>query len=637
MPTQTKQTSSGSINEFKVTLNESPGSLTYDYTVSGNLSASINNILSNSGQTAYIVVTLSGIDKFKNAIKSQLLPSLENETGIPSQFWGGISGGGSITGSVPSSNVIGSSGQKSIPIKLKASASAPGFASYSTGQSPVTGSGTLGFTPLKIPVPRGFDITQHIPNTYLPTLEFKIKTKSVFYLVSQGSPKLTFKLDPRLFIETESLGNYNCSQLYSSFDSKLTDFEGGVNSLQQRVNSDLSKMKSDRNKLVSSGGGTPLSSLSVSDVSGLGSSTLQSIKSNADNIQNLRNQYNSLDNTYSDIQNSISRIGYSKCQNNFALRFDNISKTFKQLDSKITTIDNTKNSIQSLLSNIGSLSCSQQYSNIASDVSSAVDAVNSLSNPSKQELQNVLSQVNNAMQSVSNNVPSTDPCHNQFVSSLTNARSQVKTMLNNISGSSVLSCANIPQSIRNSVASFSSAADQFTSLRVTQRTPQKKQSLIQEGQNVISTINNSSNISNQNPCKDQLLSRAHSALQKVNSSGVRSQQSLPCKDRFPNVSNQIQSYRSDINNLSAPVTPKAFNQVAKKGDSIVKMIQNDVPSGSGCQKQLAAEVQSLTQRASRLTSRVRISNNVSSGQSSRQSQQIQKLLNEVNSLIRQQG
>jgi len=638
----TKSTSSGSITDLTVQLTETPGDLKIHYSVSGHLAASINNALGTNTTTAHLVVTLSGLDNFKRAINSKVSSALSSTTGVPSQFWGKVGGGGSIGGSVPRSSIFEKSKPLDIatgvlPGTITSTSAIAGSQAKTTklgqvsGKSTLTGDIETTFTPITIPVPSGTNLSDIIPQGALPTIEIKVKPKNLFYVVSQGNPKLTFKLSPDLFIKTENISNYNCTQLYKSVSGNIDSIKSNVNNLESNINSELTTAKNIRDKLTSVGSGKRLHQLSIQDVASLGTNELQNIKTQAQGLTDHSSDINRYESTISNIKTSVANVGLGRCNITFSQDLSSLDKKLKSLSNKTSTVKDIKSNVESLLTNVSSISCGQEYPNVQQEIHNITREFHNLNQSSASDIKKLVKNIDDTINSINTNSNISSTCASKFLSDLHTIRNEVQQK-STTSTSGALTCSDIPSKYRSPLrGTVDTVKNQYAKLKPIQRTPQKRDQLKQELQNEISAINN--NVDSNNPCKSQLLSQGHNALSLLNSLPVQSKQQLPCSDRFSSVNKDIQNYRNTINNLSAPITPKEFQQVSTQGSNVVNRIRSDVPATSGCRTQLLQEVHSLTQRASRLTARVRTVTGGSSSRSQKQNQQIHQLLGQIQGLI----
>lgn len=621
--TQQKHGSGSGVSDLDVTLTQSPGKLTFDYNITGNLEVSFGNFSNflmgkgSNATTAHLVVNPTRISNIQSQIQNSLVSKLSSTTGIPSQFFKGH-----IGTSLPS----GSKFQQSIPISLKASANSYiGGGVHEAGHSPVKGSKTITFPTVKLPVPSSVDIEKLIPQNARPKITFTVKPKSVLYSVVRNRAKVTFTLDPGLFIEKIDLGAIPCDQIFKSIGNNISSTESNSKQLRSEIDSYVSQVDNIKNQILSHSTQSRILDVAPSNISGLGSSELSSFKSKINGLSNYKNKLSNIQSSYNNVQNQVSNIKYGRCNSNMKDSLNVIQSDITHIQNKINSVQQDVNHLKDVLSNVSGLSCSNRYGSIQSDINNIKNSLNLSSSGSVPSsigistLEKEANNIKNVENKVNNNLNSGSSCYNLFMSQISSLKSSVQSAISNTQGG----CGQISKSILNQVASFSAAANQFSSLQIQRRTQNRFSSLINEGQNLINKINNQ--VSNSNPCKQQKLSQVHNSLSKIKSAGPRSPKSLPCSDQYSSVNKEIQNFQNTVSSLSAPLSPKDLQSITQQARKIRKNIQNTIPAGDPCRHSMVSKMNVLVQHAQNLAPRVRITTGGKSNQSTRQQQILKQL------------
>lgn len=646
--TKNKTASGTGVNHMSINLVESPGELKYSYNISGNLSTStskIQQLLSGHAgsepTTAHLRVNITGLSKLKNAISSSLTNAISSATGVPSQF---------INGHQQGSLVSGYAFDTSIPLSLRATigGSAGRFISpfantvTEVGHSPVTGSKDITFTPIKIPAPKGFDLRRHISGVPMPKLKFTVAPVNLVESALGNKASVQFELDPGLFVEKINLGSFNCTSIFNNADSKITSVESDVTSFSHRVSGIKKQINSIKNKVLSEANANSLSSISKKDILNLQKSQFQGDQTVINEAQSLRSDLQNLRGSVSNLKsNTVDNIHYPRCKSGFTDRISSMNNVLDNAKSEISTIENDIPELKKVISSVGSINCSQAYSDISSSLDSVKSKIglptsgsvlsqNIPSRITNNQITSAISDLNNTVNKI-NQIPSSSPCSNKFMSEVSSIRQKVSQF--NTGQTSVLGCSKLSSNMRSRISSFVSAAKTFQSTSINNRSQSKRQKLISEGTSLVNDIQSLGNVSQS--CKQQKLSQIHNSLQIVKSSGVKPSAPKPCKDQYPNISSNISTYEARIQNLSPPIHQSEFNSIAKSGDQIISQIKNTVPQNSNCRQQLISEINSYTQRAGRLEQNVRVTvQQGNKGQAGKSNQILEQLLKSIQQMQR---
>lgn len=195
-----------------------------------------------------------------------------------------------------------------------------------------------------------------------------------------------------------------------------------------------------------------------------------------------------------------------------------------------------------------------------------------------------------------------------------------------------LGCGDISNSVRNRVRSYEAAAEQYSAQRIIARTQERKQTLLDEANEIESVVRE--NVSDDNPCKQDLLNSLSDAHGNILGAGVRPESAVPCEDRFSEVGAMVETFEQDVIDLRPPVTPGEVQEFASRGNDIVDRIESDIPRDSGCRTEMVNRVRNLTNRVDRLTTQVRIQASQGESQKRRRNELLENLTASLNNLER---
>jgi len=517
---------------------------------------------------------------------------------------------------------------------------------------------TISFTPITVFLPSGVSIVDAIDESNYP--EFSITTNTPGII--RGGTKqetVTVKIPVDAFIEERTI-EFDCSTLHSDIVSDIDALRTDVNTLEQGLNSAASSIQSNAEQLLSiaqestSGGLDTLAGrieqLEQTDVATrTGTSVLQQIRTEVESTQDYQRRAEELQNTQSSIQSDVETDVSSNCASEIQGQLDSASSGLGQTEEKASDLEELKEATLNILSNIESVDCSSKAPSIDDRLTGieqqlgTADFSQTLSSPYDTS---VLNDIESTLDTISSDIASqfssNDACSSVFQSRREAAQSKLERIQQGIDEPDepelpgtpeppdILNCSDISKSIRSSVASIEGAVSGFQNRDQLARTSERKEELLAEVKEVRQRVQDE--VTSDNPCKQELLSRLDQALSGLQTASLRPETALPCTERFNDVGKNIEEFEDNILAIEPPVTPTQVQNIARRGNEIIASIESDVPADDPCRAEMSERVNSLVQRVENLSTQVRISTDEAVNVGGERQNRINELLERISNI-----
>lgn len=501
------------------------------------------------------------------------------------------------------------------------------------------------FQPMVIPVPEGVSLVDTLEDRLggrQPSINFTFDMPKDSNLTRVQE---TYSVDVPLtaFVEEREI-TLNCSQLYSDTINQIETLRANAQSKLNGVQDARRRLESFGNELITNarsnvGGGSlvdRLGNLSPTDLANSNTSRLQKIRSNVEGIDTREQAVSDIREQVEDLRSEVRNNMEDRCVSelNAMDKLDQIdSSILGSLENISSEVAELKSNILDALRNIESIDCGDVYSSLDEEINQLESTIGvgvitgSLgANLTADRFESLNEQVNEAERKLNERVDVGSPCNAEFGSRINDLRSELRRVSNEFGDRIELSCADIPN-LRSDVDSFEGAVQNFTSKDQLARLPEDRDRLIEEASDVISRIRQQA--SDDNPCKQQLISRVNRALSQVRRAGVRPRTAIPCEQRFESVGQAVEEFENQILSLSPPVSPDQMQSVASQGNQLVEDIEENVPADSDCRVELSERTRQLVERAESLTAQVRIDTEQATESQERREELVDQLLGSI--------
>lgn len=642
---ETEYPSNSWLSELEVTMSGSPGYLTLEYAAEGKSvdeMAEGGNIVTDIGEEiaefigdsggfvdnwdVNISFTPFGLGEIRNQVNSELNDVAANI---------GMSVAALTQGASGLSSGFGGSGFEINPFSESITVPVGGWGS---------GEKFFSFDPISIPVPEGYSVIERLKERDSPLAEISVTFGySGFTSISwdRNQTTVTVEVPPEAFIiETELSGD--CFNLYPDIATPLQQMPSRVQSRLSGAQDARSQLQDMADELGSGANvdipdSIPQAVNNIQDISpqDLIGGDFATLKTNIETTDTRFNQANEMRDTLESLRDEVGSNVGETCSPDFMNDIDAIDSELTRLENISSEAQNLKGAMLDVLEGVESIDCGSAFSsidsrldNIGSNIGLDTGASPSQLSLSGDQLDNLLSDVNDAQSDIEDEVPSGSPCRTQFLSRTDDMRSRIQQLQQDVI--SDLGCGDISNSIRSQVNSIESSEQTFTAQDQLARLPERKEELLSEIDDVISNVQN--NVDDRNPCKSQYLSRLRQARSELQAAGVRPQSAVPCEQRFEGIGNQLDEFEDQVLDLTPPIRPEDVQDIANRGEELANTIDSEIPSDDTCRSEMTERVRSLVDRTRTLTPQLRIETEGEQADEQRRQELIDQLLGSIDTL-----
>lgn len=191
-------------------------------------------------------------------------------------------------------------------------------------------------------------------------------------------------------------------------------------------------------------------------------------------------------------------------------------------------------------------------------------------------------------------------------------------------------CSDAPRQIRNRVATFREDVDHYTSKNRSERAEGRRTELLNEAGDLRQQVKEQ--VPDGNACEEELLSRLDQFESTLRSTEVRTEQQVPCSQRYSDIDQQVRSFERDVINMRRPVPPGQLDNLISQGEELVESIREDMPDGDSCESAFVGSVESAMERISGFEQRLNITaEGIDEARQERRSR-VQELIDELEEL-----
>lgn len=545
---------------------------------------------------AEILVAPTGIVSLKNSL-NRLKGRIPNQTGLPRTLVRNTID----TGNIPSADEFVFS--ERIGLAVEEAQELPRDFMF----------GPADFEPVR--VPNASEFTDQLPSV---SVNIRLRPRGLGRLTTFNTPSVTVEIPPSAFIEEV---NIQPDQL--SCSDRFPDIQSNIDRLRQRVRNvtqledDLSRLEDVRGEVVSESGRDRLQDISTEDLSGLGQNRLSGLRRRvreaesdpvpgSDNLSDLRR-------LASRTRSQIQGLGVqgATCQAQFLSDLQPLADQIQTLEDLSNQIEDLKDSLLDSIprpTDIELLPCSDRTFNGVSGASiqSRIDDIRDtsfgdLDVSGIRDLLGDLDRVESDIQSIPDNIGG--GCAEQFQSEVEDVRSRLQERLSDLQEETTLGCGDVPRRIRNAVAGAEEEARSFVSARMVSRTPNRSNRVMTTIQNARSQVQDG--VSDDNPCKSQLLGRLSSAQGQLRQAQPE-EESFPCEQRFSGLDRRITEYENDVLDIQPPVGVTQFEIFTNRANSIIDDIEDEIPTDDRCRDRFISRVEGALDRVGDVGARTRV-------------------------------
>lgn len=451
----------------------------------------------------------------------------------------------------------------------------------------------------------------------LPDIPFTVTfdTTSVIQgAFGAGRRSITFDIPPSAFVDTVNVTNLNlpCVDLHAELDEQISNLNSEVRGARGEVTSSLDNIRDIRDNLLSEAGVGSLSSVGSARLGRISTDRISELQNRLDgadipspNISNLESELN-------DIRDQVQELS-PDCRNEFETDIGNIENVLTQLETRFSELDELSDRLDSRLSGDRVINCDVQFEGIASSLDNIEDIVGTAPSPRDFETANpaaLLDRVRDLQDEITSEVPSDSPCRDRFLSRADSIQGDLQSVLGRIEApdgidAPELGCSDVSLSIRNGVSGLEQNITDFSNRSRSERIQQRKSNLLGDSQELIDQIEEQ--VSDDNPCKSQLLSRVRSGRETLNRLQTRRPELVPCSQQFPNLESQIDSLEDQVIGVGVGLTEGEIQGILENAESISEQI-DELPGGNPCRGRLSGRVESALDNLQRQqrSARVRV-------------------------------
>ena len=535
-----------------------------------------------------------------------------------------------------------------------------------TTDTPVGGTGSgsesWNFTPITIPVPSEESVIDEINDDNLPRIAVTVSTPRLIRGLGDNQETVRVSIPPEAFIREESF-EVTCETQFSDIISEIDRLQAGVSGAERGSNSAYTNITDYATEILNRVGertsGSPeqlakrLDNILYANVAASGNQRLQEINTEVQQIQDYVSKASQFENARNSLQQKIDLKVGSGCTGELEQRLNQATGDIDIIRENGQGVNTLKKALERLLSDTGDIDCTSNYGGIDDKLSELEDrlGVGSSSQDISLPLDNTeILDISGSFDIVSQDIQSEfddgDVCFSVFNSRLKAAQSKWQE-IQNLDSDDVrkevqetrdevreaveqLSCADVPSSITSAVSSVEGAVANFQTKDQLARVSEDRDRLLDELSEVRENVLDE--VDDENPCKQQLLSRLDQAKSGVQTASLRPETAIPCDQRFEEVGSQINNLEDEVLSLEPPVTPSQIQDIASLGDQITSNIENNVPVEDPCRAEMVERVNQLTQRVQSLSEEVRVEVNADTVADNTRSDRIQQLLDSISTL-----
>lgn len=513
------------------------------------------------------------------------------------------------------------------------------------------GVGTVGSTPVgfgagvefpapAIPVPQGSDLLNRLPSIPLTVTIYPIDAiQNVF----AGSETLTFRIPPNEFINTVNVSDLSCGEIAPSIEDAVSQLQSRANQLRGEVNNSLDNLQDARNELTSAAGVGSLRSIGDRQLAGIGQSTVNNVEDRIRQVPIPDRELSSLRSNLEDVRGRIEDLT-PNCQREFGSRLDDIQNRLDSIQSNISELEDIRGRIEGIVGRVGTIDCEEAFSQIDDSLSDLEDEVGfspSIDQFNLNQVDSLLDDVQVQQNTIRGRIPSGSPCRDRFLSRADSIQGDLQRLESRLEGRDVegpelpeipeLGCGDVALSIRNGVNGLEDSVSNFANRDRSSRTQSTRNRLVQTANDLEQQIQDV--VSDDNPCKSQLLSRVRSSRERLQGIQLRRPELVPCSQQFPNLERQIDQLEDQVIGVGAALTQGEIDDILENAESVSNQIQNNVPQDNPCRGRLSGRVQSSLDQLERQTRSARVRTVIPEEQRQRARQQARELRDRLESVV----
>lgn len=281
--------------------------------------------------------------------------------------------------------------------------------------------------------------------------------------------------------------------------------------------------------------------------------------------------------------------------------------------------------------------CGEIFSEIDSEVSDFQDRASSVTRDTEEgRVESLLSDSNGLESNIRDNIPAGNPCRDQYLSRVSNARGQLRDIRDQAPTleveapedlSQLVDCnREVPQGLRNAVSGYEIDA---SSVIDRDRDRQQKREVLDSGRQLSSRINNADI---PETCRTQLVERVRDSmrsLRRFEATGGR----VDCEQKYSSLMSEVDSFESSVTGATSP-SSSTIADITNRGERLISRIERQVDE-QNCQRQMANRVRASISRLSDMGQRVSITEGEVRERLLDRQQRVESLQQQVNTFIQQ--
>lgn len=428
----------------------------------------------------------------------------------------------------------------------------------------------------------------------LPDIPFAVTfdtTSPLQGAFGEGRREITFEIPASAFIETEEIdaGNIPCVELNPDIDEQISNIDSELRSARGEITSDLDNIRSVRDDLLSEAGTGSLSNIGSARLGDITGDRLQEFRNRLNQNEPPSLNINSLSSQVQDLRNRIQDLS-PNCRSEFSSDIDSLESLLNTIESRLGEVQSIRDRIDSTLSGDRVINCEVRFDSISSsldNLESIVGTAPSIGDFETTDPQALLDRVRDLESDITSEIPSDSPCRDRFLSRANSIQGDLRGVLSERSG---LGCSDVPRSVRNAVSGIEQNVNDFTGLDMSSRREDRFNNLLQETEELEQEVQD--RVQDDNPCKQQLLSRIRSGRERLNRAETRRPELIPCGEQFSGIENQVDSLEDQVVGIGAALSEGEIEGIVSNAESIFNQIENNIPSDNPCRGRLAGRVES---------------------------------------------
>lgn len=487
--------------------------------------------------------------------------------------------------------------------------------------------GPVTFTPLIVPDVEG--VQDFLDSIRTPTLRIDMETPGFIESLLTDFPGVSITIPPEAFIDVRSLDTFSCAELNPNIEEQISSARSQIQEARGEVTSGLDTLESIESRLLSATGASSLGGITGSRIQRLSDTTIEDIRQDLQQVTEPDINIGSIRNNLESLQNEVDDL-VPRCQSDFGSELDTLLGRLDSLDTDLDEFSNLLNEIEGVIGTVGTVNCEEAFSSINNSIEEIEDTLGTSPSPgdfSSSQLDNLSSELDSVTSTLRNETASGSTCRERFSSRIESLRGDIQNLREGVR----FDCSDVSLSIRNGVNGLEQNVENFVDKPRERRRQSRKNDLIENSNQLEEEVRQ--NVADQNPCKNQLLSRIQAQRERLQRTEARPPEFVSCSEQFPDIERQVDTLEDQVLGIGGGLTAGELEDIIQNADSITNQIRNRIPGGNPCRGRLSGRVDSALESLERQSRSARVRITIPEEQAERARQQVEDFREELQAIL----